>query len=101
MKERMWTYYTHNFNFSIYYDKLYRKEYLPSRISYNQFFFYSALFASCSFLLFAPQWSTTTDEKNLGARRYYTSDRTLVNMLSRGMNKSAAASHVSKQEYTF
>ena len=29
-----------NLQFGIYYDKIFKKEYLPSRIRYNQFFFY-------------------------------------------------------------
>ena len=53
MNERLVSYYTMNYNFSIYYDKMYKKEYLPSRIRYNQFFFYATLFASCNYLLFA------------------------------------------------
>ena len=32
-----------NIGFSIYYDKVFKKEYMPSRIRYNQFFFYSVL----------------------------------------------------------
>ena len=31
-----------NLQFGIYYDKVFKKEYLPSRIRYSQFFFYSA-----------------------------------------------------------
>ena len=30
-----------NLNFGVYYDKVNRKEYLPSRVRYNQFFFYA------------------------------------------------------------
>lgn len=32
-----------NLQFTVYYDKVFKKEYLPSRIRYNQFFFYLAL----------------------------------------------------------
>ena len=37
----MYRYGANNFSFSFYYDKIYKKEYLPSRIRYSQFFFYS------------------------------------------------------------
>jgi hypothetical protein len=30
-----------NLQFGLYYDKVFKKEYMPSRIRYNQFFFYS------------------------------------------------------------
>ena len=40
---RMSKYMVHNLNFGIYYDKIYKKEYLPTRIRYNQFFFYTLL----------------------------------------------------------
>ncbi len=33
-----------NLQFGLYYDKVFKKEYMPSRIRYNQFFFY-AIFA--------------------------------------------------------
>ena len=39
---RLSDYMLHNFNFGLYYDKIYKKEYLPSRIRYNQFFFFAA-----------------------------------------------------------
>ena len=38
---RLYEYGANNLQFTIYYDKVFRKEYLPSRIRYNQFFFYS------------------------------------------------------------
>ena len=50
-QERLAQYAVHNLNFGIYYDKLYKKEYLPSRIRYNQFFFYAALGFSAYYLL--------------------------------------------------
>jgi hypothetical protein len=37
-------YMPNNIGFSIYYDKVHKKEYLPSRVRYNQFFFYAAAF---------------------------------------------------------
>ena len=32
-----------NLQFGLYYDKVFKKEYLPTRIRYNQFFFYAGL----------------------------------------------------------
>ena len=32
-----------NFGFRIHYNKLFKPEYLPARVRYNQFFFYSIL----------------------------------------------------------
>ena len=42
-RERLFHYAAANFNTGLYYDKIYKKEYLPSRIRYNAFFFYAAL----------------------------------------------------------
>ena len=49
-RERLFDYLGNSGHFNIYYDKIYKKEYLPSRIRYNQFFFYGALI-SFSYLL--------------------------------------------------
>ena len=98
--ERFMQYASQNFNFGLYYDKIYKKEYLPSRIRYNQFFFYAALSASCYYLLFQHMFfKSGQNEKDLGQRKYYTSDRSIVNLLMRQMNRGAVASQVSKQEY--
>ena len=50
-RHRFLQYSTMNFNFAVHYDKLYKKEYLPSRIRYSQFFFYSAFALGCMGLL--------------------------------------------------
>ena len=42
-RARLLNYAANNLNFSIYYDKIYTNAYLPNRIRYNQFFFYSLL----------------------------------------------------------
>ena len=94
--QRLLSYYAQNFNFAIYYDKLYKKEYLPSRIRYNQFFFFASLAVACKFLLFKPMFSTTSDPNNLAARKYYTTDRSIVNFFMRQANRGTVASHVGK-----
>ena len=89
-----------NLNFAINYDKLYKKEYLPSRIRYSQFFFYTFLIGGCYGLLsyragggmFCPKQG---NDNNLGNRRYYTSSRSIVNIFARTANKQAASSHAS------
>ena len=35
---------------AVYYDKIYKKEYLPSRIRYNQFFFFAGFFSISAYL---------------------------------------------------
>ena len=78
-----------NFGFGIHYDKIYKKEYLPSRIRYSQFYFYSAFFGLSYFLLskkngggmFAPQEGSVAPSGNLSESKYYTSDRAVVNPL--------------------
>ena len=103
-KKRLLEYYGRHLNFSIYYDKIYKKEYLPSRIRYNQFFFYTALFGLSYYTFkgqgsnFCPQEETTTD---LGQRKYYTSERSAVNFVMRQMNKASASSHEKQQEFVF
>ena len=42
-RTRLVNYTLNNLNFGIYYDKIYTNAYLPNRIRYNQFFFYSLL----------------------------------------------------------
>ncbi len=79
--ERFIHYMSCNFNFSLQYDKLYKKEYLPSRIRYNQFFFWT-FFAAASYTCFSKGMFSTSvgsNPENLGARRYYTSERAVVN----------------------
>ena len=41
---RLYEYVAANAGFGIHYDKIFKKEYLPSRVRYNQFFFYTGLF---------------------------------------------------------
>ena len=101
--ERMWHFAVANTNFGIHYNKIFKKEYLPSRIRYNQFFFWIAFWGGCYGLLsykagggmLCPQ-EGTTGEKELGLRRYYTTDRSCVNIIARMLNKSGASSHASK-----
>ena len=107
-QERLAQYMVHNFNFGIYYDKIYKKEYLPSRIRYNQFFFYAALgFSAYYFLgsktgggMFCPKDNALNQTSELADRKYYTSPRSVVNIFMRQMNSSSAKSHAAKQEYT-
>jgi len=70
----------------VYYDKVFKKEYLPSRIRYNQFFFYAFLLSSCYYLS-RKHWGMV-DEKNmnLGTRKYFTTERRYVNSISRARN---------------
>ena len=98
---RLRMYIAQNFNFSIYYQKLYAKEMLPSRIRYNQFFFWGAFVLASKYLLFRPMFAQSSNENNLGATRFYTSERAVVNPVARMLNRSAAASHASQQEYIF
>ena len=103
---RLYDYMSTNFFFSIYYDKLYRKEYLPSRIRYNQFFFYGGLLVLGSVYLsnknngmLCPTESKVRSGDDLGNRRYYTSERTFVNFLKRSMNKSETATQANKETF--
>ena len=108
-EHRRFAYRPHNIGFALYYDKIYKKEYLPSRIRYNQFFFYTGLFTAYYFFLstknggsmFCPQENALQPNTDLSLRRYYTSERSIVNMFMRQWNKSSASSHVSKQEFVF
>ena len=105
-RSRLSAYATQHLNFGIYYDKIYKKEYLPTRIRYNQFFFYFGL-ASCCYLLLKKGKGgglfCKMDEADpeLANRRYFTSERSVVNLLMRQMNKSSMSSHMAKQDYTF
>ena len=98
--QRVCSYAIHNFNFGIYYDKIYKKEYLPTRIRYNQFFFFAAFFGGCAMLMNKQRKGgmfCKMDERDpeLANRKYYTSDRACVNMIMRGINYSSASSAVS------
>ena len=102
-RERMLQYSGMNFSFSLYYDKLYKKEYLPSRIRYNQFFFWAAFIGLGYGLLskrsgggmFCPK-EGAPGQTELADRKYYTSERSVVNIIMRQVNKSSVSSHVSK-----
>ena len=48
---RLFEYAGQNIGFGIHYDKIYKKEYLPSRIRYNQFFFYAGFFGMSYYLM--------------------------------------------------
>ena len=99
--ERLWFYAQQNCNFGIHYDKIYRKEYLPSRIRYNQFFFYVGLAGIFAYLYTKPHHVSGADGQDLSQRRYFTSDRAIVNFFARQYNRQAVAAQVKKQEYTF
>ncbi len=94
--ERLGIYLSQNLSFSLYYDKMYKKEYLPSRVRYNQFFFFATLTAFSSYFLFKPMFAVNSNKSSISGQRYYTSDRSFVNMFARSMNKSSAKSQVAK-----
>mgnify|MGYP006130177303 CR=1 FL=1 len=108
-KARLFEYLSSNIGFGIHYDKIYKKEYLPSRIRYSQFFFYTGLATGCYFFLsksrggsnFSPQENQLSPTSDLSERKYYTSERSVVNPVMRIFNTQAAASHVSKQKFVF
>ncbi len=78
---------------------MFRKEYLPSRIRYNQALFYGV---GIWFLwtLHQRNWMfTSEDEKDLGQRRYYTIGRPFQNIFARSMDQSRLKSHVQQQNY--
>ena len=72
---------------SIYYDKIYTKAYLPSRIRYNQFFFYSCL-AFFGYGLLSKSngggsFCPMEESEDLSKRVYYSSDRPVINLIAR------------------
>ena len=102
---RLYEYVAANAGFGIHYDKIFKKEYLPSRIRYSQFFFYAGLATGCYFFLsksrggsnFSPKENSLSPTSDLSERKYYTSERSVVNPVMRIFNSQAASSHVSKQ----
>ena len=100
-RDRLMCYMHNNLNFGIYYDKIYKKEYLPSRIRYNQFFFYAALFGGVTLMMKASTGGGAFCVKKdadpeLANRKFFSSDRACVNIFMRQMNKGAMSSHVAK-----
>ena len=89
-----------NFGFRLQYNKLYKAEYLPARVKYNQFFFLATLGAWAAYNAGSLWGFTDEREKDLGARRYYTMPRRFTNPVTNGLDKSALSSHISKQEFT-
>ena len=106
-RARLGEYMTANFNFGLYYDKIYKKEYLPSRIRYNQFFFYTFLVGGIYMFsskknggsLFCPAVNSQQPDDQMAHWKYYTSDRAVVNFLMRQVNKQNAKSQAQKQNY--
>eukprot|EP00347_Sterkiella_histriomuscorum_P014692 403359914 len=98
-RRRLGEYACNNFGFSIYYDKVHKKEYLPSRVRYNQFFFYSVLFYFV-FKQAHTRWQLVDErQKDLGKRRYFTLPRTYSNPIARSRDHAALQSHVAQQKY--
>ncbi|CDW80949.1 UNKNOWN [Stylonychia lemnae] len=81
---------------SIYYDKVFKKEYLPSRVRYNQFFFYAALGYYIFKLKAGRQLFVDEGERNLGQRKYYTSARSYQNFIAARSDQSSLRSHEQK-----
>ena len=98
---RLLNYLYNNGGFSIYYDKLYKKEYLPTRIRYNQFFFFASLIGGCT-LLFSKSngggmfCKMNGEDGELANRKYFTTERSFVNIVARAANSSSVSSHVAK-----
>ena len=82
-------------NFGIYYNKIYKKEYLPTRIRYNQVFFYAGLISLSYCLLsqrfgggqFLKVYQCCDKDQDLSKRKYYSSGRPVVNMFARVFNR--------------
>ena len=106
---RLYEYVAANAGFGIHYDKIYKKEYLPSRVRYSQFFFYTGFITLSYFVLsknrggsnFSPKQNELAPTSDLSERKYYTSDRAVVNPIMRILNSQAASSHSSKQSFVF
>ena len=102
-RTRLWQYAEQNMLPTIYYDKLYRKEYLPTRVRYNQALFFAGFLGMAWFFMGDKTGSgmfvQSSDKSDLGSRRYYTTGRAFVNPVAMMLNRSAASSHASKQDY--
>ena len=72
---------------------------MPSRIRYNQFFFYAG-FAYFIYTVHSRNWMLVDEsEKDLGKRKYYTTGRAYQNMLMRSNDQATLKSHVKKQTF--
>ena len=96
---RQLEYYSKNFLPTVYHDKIYRKEMLPSRVRYNAFFFYAGLVGAAYFFSMRKMSVSGEDSNELADRRYFTADRAFINPLMIAMNSSAAKSNAAKQTY--
>ena len=95
---RQGNYLAENAMFSVYYNKIYKQQYLPSRIRYSQFFFFIS-FAVCCKLYVANR--SQNNQADYSQRRYYTSERPIVNFIQRIINAQSAAGQASKQNLIF
>ena len=96
---RLYEYSANNLHVSIYYDKIFKKEYLPSRIRYSQFFFFSGL-AYFLYTVHTCNWMFADEtQRDLGQRKYYTIGRPFQNFIARAGDQQALKSHVAKQTY--
>lgn len=99
MNSRSFEYMTYDhFGFRVQYNKLFKNEYLPWRVRCSQLLFVTAMLYGYSFV--RSQDFVETENKPMGARRYYSSARAYVNPIQAGLNASSARSHVAKQEFT-
>ena len=97
---RLWQYAEQNLVPTIYYDKLYRKEYLPTRVRYSQFFFFAGFIGMSVYFMGSKTSSgmfvQSSNQGDLSSRRYYTTGREFVNPIAAMLNRSAASSQASK-----
>ena len=93
---RLYEYGANNAFPALYYDKVFRKEYQPSRIRYNQFFFFAVFFG---FLIVWPRCSWTNEWRSLDNRKYYTTPRAFSNWFMWAVDLNSVKGHVKEQRY--
>ena len=98
------------YHFGLAYNKVFKPEYLPGRVRFNQFFFFLGLgslwvanrrYVSLSMSEVLKGWQfTDTRVKTLGERKYYSMDRAYVNPIQASIDRSLVRSQVSQQDFT-
>mmetsp|Transcript_4817 Transcript_4817/g.8264 ORF Transcript_4817/g.8264 Transcript_4817/m.8264 type:complete len:97 (-) Transcript_4817:149-439(-) len=74
-----------NFGFTAYYQKIYKKEYLPTRVRYNQFFYY-LLAMPIFYLIFSKSHSQFAPRaSNEDPVKFYTTEKSYVNFVRRAL----------------
>ena len=98
MRGRVFTYYVKNSVPTLYYNKMYKNEYLPTRVRYNHVLFVSALAFSVYYAHTHWHYGFAEENKPINERRFYTFPTYWTNWISYADDKHTYKKAIGKQK---